>query len=72
MNNDESKISHLNSLKIYHHDNKIRLGINTDGGYVIGETDGNYDCYISASVSNEETFSKDFINKYNMNEMTWK
>jgi hypothetical protein len=25
-----------------------------------------YDCYISAGVSNEESFSRDFINKYNM------
>jgi hypothetical protein len=64
MNNEK-----LNSLKIYHYDNKIRLGINADGGYVIGETDGIYDCYISAGVSNEESFSRDFINKYNMNEM---
>lgn len=60
---------HLNSLKIYNYENKIRLGINSDGGYVIGETDGIYDCYISAGVSNEESFSRDFINKYNMNEM---
>jgi hypothetical protein len=60
---------HLDSLKIYNYDNKIRLGINSDGGYVIGETDGIYDCYISAGVSNEESFSRDFINKYNMNEM---
>lgn len=57
----------LNSLKIYNYENKIRLGVNSDGGYVIGETDGIYDCYISAGISNEESFSRDFINKYNMN-----
>jgi hypothetical protein len=60
-------VAYLNSLKIYQYDNKIRLGCNSDGGYVIGETDGIYDCYISAGVSNEESFSRDFINKYNMN-----
>lgn len=60
---------YLKYLKIYEYKNKIRLGINSDGGYVIGETDGMYDCYISAGVSNEESFSRDFINKYNMNEM---
>jgi hypothetical protein len=60
-------IEHLNSLKIYKYDNKVRLGQNCDGGYVIAETDGIYDCYISAGVSNEESFSRDFINKYNMN-----
>lgn len=61
------KNEHLNSLKIYNYENKIRLGVNSDGGYIIGETDGIYDCYISAGVSNEESFSRDFINRYNMN-----
>ena len=57
-----------NYLKVYNFDNKIRLGAKGDGGYVIGDIDGNYDCYISAGVSDEESFSRDFINKYNMNE----
>jgi 5'(3')-deoxyribonucleotidase len=45
-------------LKVYHFDldKKKRLGVNTDGGYVIVELDGEYDCYISAGVSNEESF----------------
>lgn len=30
--------------------------------------DGIYDCYISAGVSGEESFSRDFINNYNLNE----
>ena len=58
---------HNKYLKVYHFDNKIRLGINQDGGYVIGELPDNYDCYISAGVANEESFSRDFINKYEMN-----
>ena len=53
-------------LKVYKFDNKCRCGRNTDGGYVIAELKGDYDCYISAGVSNEESFSRDFINKYNM------
>jgi len=56
-------------LKVYNFDKKIRLGVNTDGGYVIGELDNpKYDCYISAGIDNEESFSVDFIEKYNMNE----
>lgn len=55
-------------LKVYNCKNKIRLGNNSDGGYVIIDMPINsYDCYISAGVSNEESFSRDFINKYNMN-----
>lgn len=54
-------------LKVYHFEKKTRGGINSDGGYVFGEIDSNYDCYISAGVSNEESFSRDFINKYHLN-----
>lgn len=55
-------------LKVYNCNNKIRLGNNSDGGYVfIDMPVGSYDCYISAGVSNEESFSRDFINKYNLN-----
>ena len=57
----------INYLNVYNFDNKIRLGVKGDGGYVIGDIDGNYDCYISAGVSDEESFSRDFIDKYNMN-----
>jgi hypothetical protein len=55
-------------LQVYNFDKKIRCGSNNDGGYVLAELDGEYDCYISAGISNEESFSRDFINKYNMNE----
>jgi hypothetical protein len=54
-------------LEIYDYKNKKRLGINSDGGYVIGLLEGGYDFYISAGVSNEESFSRDFIEMYNMN-----
>ena len=55
-------------LKVYHFDNKYRLGSNRDGGYVLAELETEYDCYISAGISGEESFSRDFINKHNMNE----
>jgi hypothetical protein len=53
-------------FKVYQFDKKIRLGVNRDGGYVLGDLNENYDCYISAGISNEESFSSDFINKYGM------
>ncbi len=61
-------MNRLELLQVYKFDKKIRCGVNTDGGYVLAELDGGYDCYISAGISNEESFSRDFIDKYNMNE----
>jgi hypothetical protein len=61
-------MNHPELLQVYNFDKKVRCGSNHDGGYVFGELDGNYDLYISAGISNEESFSRDFINKYNMNE----
>jgi glycosyltransferase involved in cell wall biosynthesis len=55
-------------LTVYHWDNKVRLGINSDGGYVIADGLAPYDLYISAGVSCEESFTRDFINIYSMNE----
>lgn len=57
-----------NILHVYHFDKKTRLGVCQDGGYVIGviEKDNVYDCYISAGISNEESFTRDFVNKYNI------
>ena len=58
----------LEYLKIYEYGNKVRLGnLNGDGGYVITHVSDSYDCYISAGVSDEESFSRDFINLYKMN-----
>ena len=51
---------------MYHHPGKkIRLGVNGDGGYVIADN-YNYDCYISAGIKDEDSFSRDFINHYKM------
>ena len=62
--------NYLDCLTVYEYNNKKRLGICSDGGYVIGlldEKNNNYDCYVSAGVSTEESFSRDFINMFNMN-----
>lgn len=56
----------LELLQVYEFDKKIRCGTNGDGGYVLAELDGEYDCYISCGISSEESFSRDFINKYNI------
>jgi len=39
-------------LQLYNFDKKIRLGSNNDGGYVIADLGVDYDCYISAGISN--------------------
>ncbi len=53
-------------LHVYNFNKKLRLGINQDGGYVIGDINTVYDLYISAGVGNEESFTRDFIEKYNL------
>lgn len=61
-------MNNLELLQVYNFNNKFRCGINSDGGYVLADLNGNYDCYISAGISNEESFTRDFVRKYNMNE----
>lgn len=51
-------------LEVYHFQNKRRLGNPHDGGYVICELEGDYDCYISCGVANEASFDRDFLNLY--------
>jgi len=60
--------SHLEFLRVYQYDAKLRLGLPTDGGYVIADISGGYDCYISAGVGREESFTRDFLSMYEMNE----
>ncbi len=59
---------YLSSLLVFNYNDKFRLGVSSDGGYVIADLKDGYDCYISAGVSNEESFSRDFIKKYGLNE----
>jgi hypothetical protein len=61
-------MNNLELLQVYNFENKIRGGSNGNGGYIFADLSGEYDCYISAGISNEESFSRDLINKYNMNE----
>jgi hypothetical protein len=53
-------------FKVYHFDNKIRLGSNNDNGYIIGELETNYDCYVSAGISENDSFTVYFLNKYKL------
>lgn len=53
-------------LTVYHVDKKVRYGTQRDGGYVIADLGSIYDLYLSAGVSNEESFSRDFIQAYRM------
>ena len=71
-------MSIIDLLRVYQLDvsNKFRLGVPADGGYVVGvpppnggggggeDAVGPYDCYISAGVSNEESFTRDFIARF--------
>jgi len=72
-NNRLNRVPNRNALndllKVFKYDKKIRLGANEDGGYVIGLLDESeeYDCYISCGISDEESFSRDFIEKFKMN-----
>ena len=59
-------MKNLDVLRVYNFDRKFRLGEKSDGGYVCAELNEEYDCYISAGISNEESFSRDFINKFDM------
>ena len=55
----------LEYFKVIQYINKIRLGNNGDGGYVIANVP-NYDCYISAGIGSDESFSNDLINHFNI------
>jgi hypothetical protein len=57
----------MDSLIIYKNEfNKIRLGSNNDGGYVISDLPNGYDYFISCGISDNVDFEVDFINKYNI------
>lgn len=54
-------------FKVYDFPNKMRMGSSYDNGYVIGLLDTVYDCYISAGISTEDSFTLGFLNKYRIN-----
>ena len=51
-------------LEVYHYPYKIRLGAQSDGGYVICKLEGGYDCYISCGVGDIASFDRDFLKLY--------
>jgi hypothetical protein len=58
-----------NYLVVYLHSNKIRLGDKQEGGYVIAQLKNKfYDSYISAGINNNESFTRDFLTKYNISQ----
>ena len=55
----------LDYLIVYESNNeKIRVGSENDGGYVIAENIGEYDCMISCGIANDVNFEKAMLNKY--------
>lgn len=56
----------LSLLTVYEwsKENKKRYGANADGGYVVAVLPGNYDCYLSCGVCEEESFTRDFLNDH--------
>ena len=67
-NNVNTSYKKNNSLIVFDCPNKIRLGDNREGGYVIANIPEQfpYDCYIAAGVNSNESFTRDFINKYKL------
>lgn len=61
-------MNNLYLFEVYDFYNKIRFGSNFDSGFVIGDIDVVYDCYITVGNNGNESFSSDFIKSYNMNE----
>ena len=61
-------MNNLYLFEVYNFFNKMRLGSNADGGFVIGDVDVIYDCYIGIGNNGNESFSSDFIKLYNLNE----
>ncbi len=57
----------LDELKVYHYDisNKIRIGNNYDGGYVI-PNNITFSKLYSFGISNNMTFDVDFVDKFNI------
>jgi hypothetical protein len=63
--NYSDKDHHLEYLKVYEYKDKIRYGNTNDGGYVCALLD-NYDVYISIGVGEDESFSRDVLDMYNI------
>jgi len=66
------KLHDLHLLTVYQSPfKKYRLGTKHDGGYVIAEiahTRYPYDCYVTAGINDNESFSAQFIKRYQLSE----
>jgi len=51
---------------VYDFPKKFRCGGNLDGGYVMADVDVKYDCLLSAGIAQNDDFSVDFIQRYNL------
>jgi hypothetical protein len=61
-------MNNLYLFEVYDFYNKIRVGAKSDSGFVIGDIDVIYDCYIGIGNNGNESFSAEFIKLFNMNE----
>ena len=52
-------------LRVYDINNKLRIGSNYDGGYIIIDNLCNYDVLLSCGIANDDTFEHYFVNKHN-------
>ena len=59
------KIEYMDSLIVYKTEyEKVRIGSQNDGGYIISNLPNNYDLFISCGIDNNIEFETDFINRY--------
>jgi hypothetical protein len=55
----------MDSLLVYKSEyEKIRIGSQNDGGYILSDLPNNYDLFISCGIDNNVDFEIDFIHKY--------
>jgi len=56
-----------NLFTVYDFPNKTRIRSTYDSGYVIGLLDTDYDCYIGVGISDQDSFTVEFLNQFKIN-----